>query len=149
MTFTGVGDEFTNNYAGGNGLRVFALPADAWPVADNDTTGNILCSHAPTVSANALWNSAHAAVAIGAATPTGRVQIDGVRNLDEMRAWMSAQNSAGTPLQILYRLATPVTYQLTAAQLATLSGYNAVSVDAGTLSVEYRADTALSLGGVT
>ena len=51
------------------------------------------------------------------------------------------------PMKFVYPLATPVTYQLTAAQLATLSGYNAVSADTGTLSVEYRADTALTLGG--
>ena len=127
MTFTGVGDEFANNYAGGNGLRVFELPADAWPVADNDAPGDILCSHAPTVSANALWNSAHAAVAIGAANSAGRVQIDGVRNLDEMRAWMSAQNSAGIPLQILYRLATPVTYSYPTLEYLSIAASNASS----------------------
>lgn len=45
-------------------------------------------------------------------------------------------------------LATPVTYQLTAQQLAALSGYNAVSADAGTLEIEYRADTSTIGGGI-
>ena len=45
---------------------------------------------------------------------------------------------------VVYRLATSAPYQLTAAQIATLAGYNAVSADAGTLSVTYRRDPALS-----
>lgn len=52
-----------------------------------------------------------------------------------------------TGAQVAYELATPVTYQLTPAQLATLSGYNAVFTDADALSVEYRADPTMTLGG--
>ncbi|MBQ6986892.1 MAG: collagen-like protein, partial [Oscillibacter sp.] len=64
-----------------------------------------------------------------------------VRNLDlfptlaDWKSWINAQNAAGTPLQLCYKLATPLSYQLTAAQLAALSGYNNVMTDAGTLSV--------------
>lgn len=52
-----------------------------------------------------------------------------------------------TGAQVAYELASPVTYQLAPAQLAALSGYNAVSADADALSVEYRADPAITLGG--
>lgn len=41
----------------------------------------------------------------------------------------------------------PLTYQLTPQQLATLSGYNAVSTDAERVDVTYKADPVLSLGG--
>ena len=68
----------------------------------------------------------------------------GLSSVADFKSWLDTQN-----VEIVYPLASPVTYQLTAAQLATLSGYNAVSADTGTLSVTYRADTALSLGGVT
>ena len=67
--------------------------------------------------------------------------------------WISDRDvyaSGATPTtgaQVVYELAAPLTYQLTPQQLATLAGYNAVSTDAGTLSVTYRADPALSLGG--
>lgn len=64
--------------------------------------------------------------------------------------WMSdrdvyaAGTSPTTGAQVVYKLASPVTYQLTPAQVAALAGYNRVSADAGTLSVEYRADPLLS-----
>lgn len=69
--------------------------------------------------------------------------------------WISDRDvyAAGTSptagAQVIYELATPVTYQLTPAQLAALSGYNAVSSDAGSVSVTYKADPVLSLGGGT
>ena len=46
---------------------------------------------------------------------------------------------------VAYELATPVTYQLTPAQLTTLAGYNAVSTDAESVAVTYRADPAITL----
>ena len=67
--------------------------------------------------------------------------------------WISDRDmyaSGTTPTagaQVIYELATPVTYQLTPQQLTTLHGYNAVSTDAASVSVTYKADTALVLGG--
>ncbi len=69
--------------------------------------------------------------------------------------WMSDRDvyapdaTPTTGAQVVYELAAPVTYPLTPAQLAALSGYNAVSSDAGNVSVTYRADTAITFGGVT
>lgn len=60
----------------------------------------------------------------------------------EFTAWLREN-----PVELLCPLTTPVTYQLTPAQLATLSGYNAVSSDAGTVSVTYKADTSIIWGG--
>ena len=68
------------------------------------------------------------------------ISLVGAADLGEFTTWLS-----GAGVQLLYPLATPVTYQFTPAQLATLSGYNSVTTDAGTLSVTYRADTKLSL----
>ncbi|MBR0280072.1 MAG: hypothetical protein IJQ81_00595, partial [Oscillibacter sp.] len=62
--------------------------------------------------------------------------------VDGFKAWLTSQQSA---IQVAYPLASPLTYTLTPAQLATLSGYNAIAADAGTLSVTYRADPALTL----
>lgn len=52
-----------------------------------------------------------------------------------------------TGAQVVYELATPATYQLTPQQLTTLSGYNAVSSDAGAVDVTYKADTTIVFGG--
>ena len=52
-----------------------------------------------------------------------------------------------TGAQVVYELAAPVSYSLTGQNLATLSGYNRVTADAGTLAVAYRADPSILLGG--
>ena len=56
-------------------------------------------------------------------------------------SWLDAQNTAGTPVEICYRLATPTTYQITPQQLATLLGDNAIWADTGDTTVKYYADT--------
>lgn len=65
--------------------------------------------------------------------------------------WISSTGELSAGAQVVYPLdpADYQTYPLTPAQLATLSGCNAVFADAGTLSVTYRADPSLSLGGAT
>ncbi len=65
--------------------------------------------------------------------------------LEEWKAYVQSEADAGRPIQVAYELLLPRTYQLTPQQLATLSGYNAVSTDAGTLSVTYRADPSMTL----
>lgn len=56
----------------------------------------------------------------------------------EMKAWL-----VNNPLQVVYPLATPFTVQLTANEISTLLGQNNIWSDAGTVDVEYRADTKL------
>ncbi|MBP5719264.1 MAG: hypothetical protein J6X53_09890 [Abditibacteriota bacterium] len=52
-----------------------------------------------------------------------------------------------TGAQVVYELATSAAYQLTPQQLTTLAGYNAVSSDAGNVTVTYKADASLVWGG--
>lgn len=44
------------------------------------------------------------------------------------------------PLQVVYPLATPITYTLTPVQVKTLLGENRIYADAGQVTVQYRAD---------
>jgi len=48
-----------------------------------------------------------------------------------------------TGAQVVYKLAQPITYQLTPTEVATLLGSNNVWADAGEVEVEYRADVGL------
>lgn len=57
-----------------------------------------------------------------------------INKLDEL-------NAAGTPMQVVYKLATPVTYQLTPQQVNTLIGENNVWADTGDVDVEYSRKT--------
>lgn len=48
-----------------------------------------------------------------------------------------------TGAQVVYKLATPTTVQLTPQEVTTLLGYNNISADTGSVEVTYRADTKL------
>ena len=62
----------------------------------------------------------------------------GVTNESTLATWLAANQP-----EFVYELATPVTYQLTPTQVATLLGDNNIWADTGDVSVTYRADTAL------
>jgi len=53
----------------------------------------------------------------------------------------SAFKTAMSGVQLVYELATPITYQLTPQEVSTLLGQNNIWADAGDTTVEYRANT--------
>lgn len=58
-----------------------------------------------------------------------------------LKAYIAAQNAAGTPVQIAYKLATPVPFTATGgAALSALDGVNTVITDADSVAVSGRAD---------
>ena len=62
-------------------------------------------------------------------------------NIDDLNAYLAAQNDAGTPVQIAYKLAEPVPFTATGAQpLPALAGANTVLTDADSVTVTGRAD---------
>ena len=107
----------------------------------------LLCSHYRAGNQIGAGNGTSVGISKWGNTSAAFIPKGNTTSTSECRAWLAEQNDAGTPFQLAYQLANPVAYRLTPAQLATLSGYNSVTTDTGTLSVTYRADTALSLGG--
>lgn len=116
----------------------------------------MLYSHASSgVSAMQAAASEDFAIGVGITTNSSvkhancwiNISSETASSVYELGAWLDTQQTAGTPLQVVYPLAAPLTYQLTPAQLATLSGYNSVSTDAASVSVTYKADTSIILGG--
>lgn len=59
--------------------------------------------------------------------------------------WISSTGELSAGAQVVYPLDTPLSYQLTPVSITSLSGYNCVYADAGTVSVTYRADPQISL----
>lgn len=58
-----------------------------------------------------------------------------------LKAFLAAQYAAGTPVQIAYKLATPVPFTVTGGgTIKALSGTNTILTDADTLTVTGRAD---------
>lgn len=61
--------------------------------------------------------------------------------VDTWRAYIAAQNAAGTPVQIAYKLATPTPFTATGAQpIRALAGANTILTDADSATVTGRAD---------
>lgn len=62
-------------------------------------------------------------------------------SVDDLNAYLAAQYAAGTPVQIAYKLASPVPITATGAQpISSLSGANTVITDANSVTVTGRAD---------
>lgn len=57
--------------------------------------------------------------------------------LSGFTSWLASQASAGTPLQVVYPINTPIIYQLTGGNLVAQDGVNRVWCDNGSLSVKY------------
>lgn len=64
-----------------------------------------------------------------------RPSADIATTVEGLKSWLAAQYSAGTPLQVVYPLITPVEYTLTGSELSTLAGKNCFWSDCGDLSV--------------
>ena len=73
---------------------------------------------------------------------TTQAQMAGLfETADELNAYLAAQYAAGTPVQICYKLAEPVSFTATGAQpIPALSGTNTVLTDADSATVTGRAD---------
>ena len=72
----------------------------------------------------------------------------GMSSLEMANSWLASEYTNGTPVQIMYKLATPITYQLTSTEVTTLLGMNTIWADTGDVSISYRADTKLHLQSV-
>ena len=69
------------------------------------------------------------------------VRTNGSETLEDWKSFLSAQYSAGTPVTVAYKLATPTTFQATGGQsLPALPGTNTIYTDADSVTVTGRAD---------
>lgn len=95
----------------------------------------IACSHYPISSSSGAWIS----------STGGSIQMygTGYTSATDWKAFLADQNTGGTPVQLLYTLATPVTYQLTPVEVRTFLGLNNISCGIGSVDLTYRADTKL------
>lgn len=63
----------------------------------------------------------------------------------ELKEWLAAQNTAGTPVQVCYKLATPQIIQLTPQEIKAIKGINTLTSNAQELTVIGRVDTMYQL----
>jgi hypothetical protein len=60
-----------------------------------------------------------------------------ITTIDLANQWLATQYANGTPWQVKYPLATPITYQLSPQQIKSLLGSNNIWCDTGDVDVEY------------
>ena len=110
----------------------------------------VICSHLETPNQD-VWGGRNAG--IGFATvgssryfmlsmlTSSLPDISAGHEVASLKAYLAAQNDAGTPVQIAYKLATPTPFTATGAQpIPALAGVNTVLTDADSATVTGRAD---------
>ncbi|MBQ7864761.1 MAG: hypothetical protein IJ350_00220 [Clostridia bacterium] len=103
---------------------------------------DVVCSHAKTTrntSSIGAWMLPYSGQEVGLRWRPAT--DDDFANVDELKAYLAEQYAAGTPMQYVYKIATPYTIQLTPQQLETLKGTNNVWSDCGDTSLVYVADS--------
>lgn len=100
-------------------------------------SGKAICTHFDvrmTFNGDNLYISDTGTVYLGRA-------LSNKYTVDTWCAYLAAQNDAGTPVQIVYKLAEPIPFTATGAQpIPALAGANTVLTDADSATVTGRAD---------
>jgi len=112
---------------------------DAQTTAQN--LDDVKCDRLEVVSyGSGLYNGTKPSLAwVGADWGFGmRVNDTSLTTVAAINAWLSAN-----PVTVVYKLATPQTFTLTASQVQTILGTNNIWADSGDVAVSYRADTKL------
>ena len=110
----------------------------------------VICSHLETPNQD-VWGGRNAGIGfaiVGSSRyfmfsmlTSSLPDISAGHEVDSLKAYLAAQNDAGTPVQIAYKLAEPVPFTATGGTaLPALAGANTVLTDADTATVTGRAD---------
>ena len=119
------------------GMRSYFVP-NAVAVTDTPiaTRSTEVCTHYRIMEYNSGIESA-----LLSAEPYAYIVTNRFNSVEKLKAYLAAQNDAGTPVQIAYKLATPTPFTATGAQpIPALAGVNTVLTDADSVTVTGRAD---------
>ena len=143
LTVTNIGISF-------DGTEDWKAPADTGyflyiinASADYGVSNTGVCSHLPLATNISGSNSVTGFRPYGrVASPSGFVVImrfdeTKQQTLTEFKDYLSKQNKAGTPVTVVYELATPETYQLDPQTVQMLKGVNNLWNDAGESTLTY------------
>lgn len=126
LTLDGTTNKFTQSD------RFWRMPSNSAPGVANDYA--TMCSHFP---ANTFGGNQKGNYIFTRADIMSRYFPD----VNALNTYIAAQYAAGTPVQICYKLAEPVSFTATGAQpIPALAGVNTVLTDADSVTVTGRAD---------
>lgn len=109
---------------------------------DNDTVTGTITSYLKSYSRNEMVTDTSIVGILCTSSGTLYIRIANFTTKEEYDAYLTMN-----PLQVVYELVTPVTYQLDPTELSTLLGQNTISADTGPVTLRYRADTKLYIDG--
>ena len=126
------------------GSRMFLWIDNSIPYAADRVPGTGFCSHGAYDFEGTTNTRSNFAVFVGVDDSTGHYLAFGglysaFDSLDTFKAYLAAQKAAGTPVQIVYKLATPVEIQLEPHEINALQGVNTLYGD-GEITISGRSD---------
>jgi hypothetical protein len=131
ITFDGSNDEGWSRYNQGS--------ASAYAMQIDNTTGNSDTNVRPMTNGASGLNSSDTygnydcfiSTSHGANWIAGR---RGISTVEDWKAWL-----ASNPIQVCYKLATPIELTLTPTEVQMLKGYNRVTIESGSIELGYIA----------
>lgn len=108
-------------------------------VTNQEKANMLLCSHLPTkyiVSATSTDSGIYG-------NPEGdmlyiRLAKDIANDLQGFKSWLDAQSSAGTPVQVAYKLATPEPFKVSQVSIPSLRGENTFFTNGENMDIIYK-----------
>lgn len=129
VLYDGSSDENWSRFSTGS-AGAYAMRIAAPDILQSASDVNVMSNYLPAIAGNATWGNYDYFIA----TTTNAAIYTGIRSITTVGAWRDylAQNN----LQVVYKLATPTTVQLTATQVSTLLGENNIWSDSGEVEVK-------------
>lgn len=125
--------EFYNNYG------IFYIPAKGYSNSRKDVAP--MSNFYKGVSGFSNIQNAQVGVSSGITGWLFGIKDERFETTSAFSSYLAAQNAAGTPVQVCYKLATPMPFTATGAQpIPALAGANTILTDADSATVTGRAD---------
>ena len=106
--------------------------------------GTSVCSHFLNTKDNSAFNASKVRIGIyGDHSDLPRMYFDWGENSSttpDFKAWLAEQYANGTPVTVVYDLATPTTIQLTPQEILALAGTNSIYSNTGNTDVSGKSD---------
>ena len=107
-------------------------------------SANGVCTHFPYTN-NATSGINVVCIGSSSSYPTLSLYIDTISTVDGLKSWLAAQKAAGTPVTVVYQLATPEATRYDPVQVVPFAPVSNIFTDAGVIDAEYCLDTRLAL----
>ena len=134
---TYTGSFFTSNYNPSAGAKVSGF-------SDN------IITHGFSVPTTTIYSSASVGALLWSSTTLNYKYDDGTATVAQFKQWLADQYAAGTPVIVIYPLATATTESVTAQPMSTAEGDNTAEITQSSMSgleleVTYQAGVALTV----